>query len=156
MRGGADLCLGAAGQLRRLLEEFPVLRRRLVALFALGNLDFAFALVSFSPWCVGCCLWSTAYGFFGTRALLGSTVDTCSTGGFGQISAFSTLWCNPILRRSFSIRLEWRTVPQSMLPVAGSSQRRFARRNLDVISTSSSILGSLRRFFAAQCSWSPR
>ena len=24
----------------------------------------------------GCCLWSTAYGFFGTRALLGSTVDT--------------------------------------------------------------------------------
>ena len=30
-------------------------------------------------------------GFFGTRALLGSTVDTYSTGGFGRISAFSTL-----------------------------------------------------------------
>ena len=30
-------------------------------------------------------LWSTAYGFFGTRALLGSTVDTCSTGGLGRI-----------------------------------------------------------------------
>ena len=26
--------------------------------------------------------------FFGTRALLGSTVVTCSTGGFGRISAF--------------------------------------------------------------------
>ena len=25
----------------------------------------------------GCCLWSTAYGFSGTLALLGSTVDTC-------------------------------------------------------------------------------
>ena len=25
----------------------------------------------------GCCLWSTPYGFSGTLALLGSTVDTC-------------------------------------------------------------------------------
>ena len=33
-----------------------------VALFALGNLDFAFALVSFSLGLVfGCCLWSTSY-----------------------------------------------------------------------------------------------
>ena len=40
------LCLGAACQLWRLLEEFPVLRGRLVALFAFGNLDIAFALVS--------------------------------------------------------------------------------------------------------------
>ena len=47
------LCLGAAGQLWRLLEEFPVLRGRLVALFALGYLDFAFALVSFSLRCLG-------------------------------------------------------------------------------------------------------
>ena len=31
------------------MEEFPVLRCCVVALFALGNLDFAFALVSFSP-----------------------------------------------------------------------------------------------------------
>ena len=54
------LCL-AAGQLWRLLEEFPVLRCRLVALFALGNLDFAFTLVSFSPSVFGCCLWSTSY-----------------------------------------------------------------------------------------------
>ena len=39
----------------------------------------------------GCCLWSTSYWFFGTRALLGSTVETSSTGGFGRISVFSTL-----------------------------------------------------------------
>ena len=48
VRDGAD-CLGAACQLWKLLGEFPGLRGRLVALFALGNLDFAFALVSFSP-----------------------------------------------------------------------------------------------------------
>ena len=78
------LSLGAAGQLWRLLEEFPVLRGRLVALFALGNLDFAFALVSFSFVLVnGCCLWSKySVWIFGTRVLLGSTVDTWSTGGF--------------------------------------------------------------------------
>ena len=28
------------------------------------------------------------YAVFGTRAILGSTVDTCSTGGFRRISAF--------------------------------------------------------------------
>ena len=39
------LCVGAAGQPWRLSEEFPLLRGRLVALIALGNLDFAFALV---------------------------------------------------------------------------------------------------------------
>ena len=32
-----------------------------VTLFALGNLEFAFALVSFSPSVFGCCLWSTSY-----------------------------------------------------------------------------------------------
>ena len=31
------------------------------ALFAHGNLDIAFALVSFSPSVFGCCLWSTSY-----------------------------------------------------------------------------------------------
>ena len=49
------LCLGAAGQFWRLLEEFPVLRGRLVALFALGNLDIAFALDAFVL-VKGCCL----------------------------------------------------------------------------------------------------
>ena len=37
----------------------------LVALFALGNLDFStFALVSFSPCGFGCCLWSNSYWIF--------------------------------------------------------------------------------------------
>ena len=52
-----------------------------VALFALGNLDFAFALISFSP--SGVWVLPVEYVVFGTRALLGSTVDSCSTGGFG-------------------------------------------------------------------------
>ena len=74
------MCLGAAGQLWRLFEKFPVLRGRLVALFALGNLDFAFPLVSFSL-CSGEWVLPVEYSvwIFGTRALLGSTVDTCST-----------------------------------------------------------------------------
>ena len=52
---------------------------RLVALFALGNVDFTSALV-FSP-CSGEWVLPVEYsdGFFGTRALLGSTVDTRST-----------------------------------------------------------------------------
>ena len=62
------LYLGAVYQLWRLLEKNPVLRGRFVALFALGNLDITFALVVFVL-VNGCCLWSTAYGFFGTRAL---------------------------------------------------------------------------------------
>ena len=55
------LCTGAACQSWRLMEEFPVLCGWLVAQFALGNLDFAFAFVSFSPSVFGCCLWSTSY-----------------------------------------------------------------------------------------------
>ena len=46
-------------------------------------------LVSFSP--SGVWVLSVEYVVFGTRALLGSTVDTCSTGGSGRIWAFSTL-----------------------------------------------------------------
>ena len=83
-------CVGAACQLWRLVEEFPPLRCRVVALFALGNLDFAFALVSFSPWCLGVACGVRRIGL-GMRALLGSTVDACSAGGFGRISVFSTL-----------------------------------------------------------------
>ena len=100
---GGDLVLGLGGGGAARAREPPVslggswknslfLHCRVVALCALGNLDFAFAFISFSPCPVfGCCLWSTAYGFSGTLALLGSTVDTCSTGGFGQIPVFSTL-----------------------------------------------------------------
>ena len=44
-----------------------------------------------SFWCMGVACGVRRIGFFGTRALLGSTVDTCFTGGFGRILAFSTL-----------------------------------------------------------------
>ena len=77
VRGGADcaweLLVGYGGFWKNFLFYVAA-----VALFALGNLDFAFALVSFSPCPVfGYCLWSTAYGFSGTLALLGSTVNSC-------------------------------------------------------------------------------
>ena len=42
---------------------------------------FSSALVSFSPF--QCWVLPLEYSVSGTRALLGSTVDTCSTGGFG-------------------------------------------------------------------------
>ena len=57
------------------MEEFPFLRCRLVALFALGNLYFAFTLVSFRSSGVCVCPVECSLLEFGTRALLGSTVD---------------------------------------------------------------------------------
>ena len=62
------------------------------ALFAPGNLDIAFALVSFSPSVFGCCLWSTFLG-----RVLGSTVDTCFTSGFWRISHIFYVWCTQIV-----------------------------------------------------------
>ena len=59
------LCVGAACQSWRLMEEFPLPRCRVVALFALGNLDSAFALVSSSPWCMGVACGVRRIGFSG-------------------------------------------------------------------------------------------
>ena len=50
----------------------------LLAQFALGNSTFSSALVSFSPF--RCWVLPLEYTVSGTRALLGSTVDTCSKG----------------------------------------------------------------------------
>ena len=63
------------------------------ALFAHGNLDIAFTLVSFSPSVFGCCLWSTLY----SGRVLGSTVDTCSTSGFWRTSHIFYVWCTQIV-----------------------------------------------------------
>ena len=72
------------------MEEFPALRYRVVALFALGYLDFAFALVSFSPRCMGAACGVQRMDFR----------DACApwfnsgymfTGGFRRIPAFYTL-----------------------------------------------------------------
>ena len=60
----------------------------LAALFAHGNLDFAFTLVSFSLRCLGVAL-STLY----SGRVLGSTVDTCSTRGFWRTSHIFYVWC---------------------------------------------------------------
>ena len=91
-------------------------------------------------------------------ALLCTTVDTCSAsvlGGFGRISAFSTLRQTRILMRSFSIWFEWRSVPSRCFWLQFCFAR-FALGNTGRTSTSSPFLDSLRRFLAAQCSWSPR
>ena len=53
------------------------------ALFAPGNLDIAFALVSFSPSVFGCCLWSTLHS-----GVLGSTVDASLRVAFVEFHIF--------------------------------------------------------------------
>ena len=75
---------GGACQSWRLLEESPLPRclpRRAVRTWKSG-----LRLLFQSFWCLGVACGVRRIGFFGTRALLGSTVDTFSTGGFGQIS----------------------------------------------------------------------
>ena len=87
------LCL-ATSPSWRLLEEF-LFYVPFAALFAPGNLDFAFALVSFSPSVFGCCLWSTSYS--GRVLCLVHqwihVVDTCSTRGFWRTSHIFYVWC---------------------------------------------------------------
>ena len=57
----------------------------LVALFALGNLDFStFALVSFSPCGFGCCLWSTSCWIFRDASHPGHR-DIRSTGRYENL-----------------------------------------------------------------------
>ena len=83
------LCAGAAlCQPTEAFGTFPHPRRvvaRAVRTWKFGLRDLCPHI--FSPCLVfRCCLWSTSYWFFGTRALFGSTVDTRSTGGFGRFS----------------------------------------------------------------------
>ena len=73
--------------LRKLLDDFLIRVVSLFALFALGYLDFALYLSVLGVWVL---LVEYSVWIFGTRALLGSTVDTCSTGGLGRISEIST------------------------------------------------------------------
>ena len=80
------LCL-ATSPSWRLLEEFPLLVL-LAALFAPGNLDFAFALVSFSPSVFGCCLWSTLYS--GSVLCLVQQWIHVLREAFGELHIFST------------------------------------------------------------------
>ena len=83
----------AACQSWRLLEELPLLG--CLPLRAVRTWKSGLCLrprIFQSFWCLGVACGVRRNGFVGTRALLGPTVDTCSTGGFGRILVFSTLW----------------------------------------------------------------
>ena len=125
------LCL-ASSPSWRLLEEFPS-TCLFVALCALGNLDTAFTLVSFSLRCLGVAL-STLY----SGRVLGSTVDTCLREAFGELHIFSTCGALSSWRSSPFRRME--KCAQLMLRVA-VSLRALHTLNLDIISTSSSCDG---------------
>ena len=60
----------------------------LAALFAHGNLDIAFTLVSFSPSVFGCCLWSTLYS--GRVLCLDQQWIHVLREAFGELHIFST------------------------------------------------------------------
>ena len=115
------------------------------ALFAPGNLDFAFALVSFSPsvfWVL-----PLEYVVFGTRALLGSTVVHILREAFGELHIFSP--CGELRSEAFTLhsaRME--KCAQLMLRVA-VSLRAVRTVNLDIISTSSRCDGVGLTHFAS-------
>ena len=97
------------------------------ALFAPGNLDFAFALVSSSPSVFGCCLWSTLYSAHVPRE------------AFGDLHIFSTCGAlRPVAFLSILRRME--KCAQLMLRVA-VFLRVVRTLDLDIISTSSSCDG---------------
>ena len=113
------LCTGAACQPWRLLEEFPLLRClpcRVVRTWKSGLCFRPRIFQSF--WCLGVACGVSR--IFGTRALLGSTVGTFSTGGFGRISHFFyvAVNSNPEAFALHSCRME--KCAQSLLLQRGS------------------------------------
>ena len=108
----------------------------LVALFAHGNLDIAFTLVSFRPSVFGCCLWSTLYS---ARVLC-------------LVQQWKHVYERLLANFTYFLRVvhsdPWRSSPfrrmekcaQSMLRVA-VFLRAVRTLNLDSISTSSSCDG---------------
>ena len=78
-------CVLRSVSLRQPLEEFP-LRRRFARAVRTWKLDTSPLPSFFQPFSVlGVACGVQRIGFIGTRALLGSTVITCSSGGFGLI-----------------------------------------------------------------------
>ena len=69
------------------------------ALFAPGNLDFAFALVSFSPSVFGCCLWSTSYS--GRVLCLVQQWIHVLREAFGELHIFSS--CGELRSEAFTL-----------------------------------------------------
>ena len=82
------LCL-ATSPSWRLLEEFPLLRalRRAIRTWKSGLRLRPRTFQSFGVWVL-----PLEYVVFGTRALLDSTVDTCSTRGFWRTSHIFSVW----------------------------------------------------------------
>ena len=93
------LCL-ATSPSWRLLEEFPLLRalRRAIRTWKCGLRLRARIFQSFGVWVL-----PLEYVVFGTRALLGSTVDTCSTRGFWRTFTYFLRVVNSDPRRLLSI-----------------------------------------------------
>ena len=119
------LCL-AACQSWRLLEEFPLLRASAPRYSHLEIWTSSSSSYLSVLWCLGVA--SGVRRIFGTRALLGSTVDTCSTGG---------LWRGELRSEAFTLhssRME--KCAQLMLRVAVSLSA-VRTLNLDIIATSS-------------------
>ena len=99
------LCL-ATSPSWRLLEEFLFLRafRRAIRTWKSGLCLSPRIFQSFGVWVL-----PLEYVVFGTRALLGSTVDTCSTRGFWRTSHIFYVWCTQT--RGVPLHsAEWRSV----------------------------------------------
>ena len=87
------------------------------ALFAPGNLDIAFALVSFSPSVFGCCLWSTLYS--GRVLCLVQQWIHVLREAFGELHIFSTCGAlRPVAFLSISQNGEVCTVDASSCSVS--------------------------------------
>ena len=113
--------------------------------FAPGTLDFAFALVSFSPSVFGCCLWSTLYSGH-VLCLVQQWVHVLRE-AFGELHIFSTCGAlRPVVFFFLFYRME--KCAQLMLQVA-ASLRAVRTLNLDIISTSSPCDGVGLTHFAS-------
>ena len=104
----------------------------LAAPFAPGNLDFSFALVSFSPSVFGCCLWSTSYSRR-VLCLVQQWIHVLRE-AFGELHIFST--CGALRPVAFALHSSMEKCAQLVLRVA-VSLRAVRTLNLDIISTSS-------------------
>ena len=139
------LCL-ATSPSWRLLEEFPLLRcvpRRAVRTWKSGLCLRPRFVQSFGVWVL-----PLEYRrIFGTRALLGSTVDTCFTGGYWRTSHIFSVRCTQT-RGVLSLHSRMEKCAQLMLRVA-VSLRAVRTLNLDIISTSSPCGGVGLTHFAS-------
>ena len=137
------LCL-ATSPSWRLLEEFPLLRAlcRAIRTWKSGLRFRPRFFQSFGVWVL-----PLEYVVFGTRALLGSTVDTCSTRGFWRTSHIFSVWWTQF-RGVYSPFRRMEKCAQLMLRVA-VSLRAVRTLNLDIISTSSPCDGVGLTHFAS-------